>query len=408
MEPILVANEAYQGNEAVAPFVSSIDKAQRVYAKGDKRGAFKILVSMTEDIAKTFNFKNCTIQVNETMLGIGWTNSVCRFTLGNGDTKKITFEDIEQSKKTYRFKKPLTNCNLAIYAPNMLDSSRVSPQEATALIVREIGFSFFVWGFYLKTEEGIINALTLMSSYTDSESSTLDKVMTTAGVAFDYVPNIKVPNTKGTKSGVAKVAGKVLSFFEYSTRILVVPLYAIVAFFTIPFKFIIDLFHKAFGINYDDADKFADQFCASYGLGGELSSAMIKQRDMNFVGDSEFGSFMRIYADIFGASTLLYTKTAGSIGSINSGMALQRIESIIHYYEDLLNENSTNKVLKEEIKEKISSLKIQYSYLSKLPSEKYTVGAFISKVWGQLFGADTEAIDRLDKNISGGIDRQRR
>lgn len=407
LEPLFVANEAYQGTDAIEPLVKTFAKAQELYMHNDKHGAFKVLVAMADQIEDIFNFKSCSIQVNETAFGIGWTSSCCRFVIGNGDTKYITYSDIEQAEKTYRFKMKIANCNLAIYAPNMLNSANISPKEAVAIIIREVGRSFFIWGTGRKAQEGISNALSVITAATSKDNALLDKIVTAAFAAWDYIPGQKLPNTGGKDHSIGQVVSKLLSAIGDATIVVLMPLIGIVNLFSLPFRFLSSAVDKLFGVNFDDADKFADQFCASYGLAGELASAMQREKGMNFTSENqEYGRAVRIYADILGGSALAYTLTSGRGGCKNNGMALPRIEAIIHYYEDMLNEIN-NPAIKKELQEKIKALKMQYDYLSKLPTEKWSPSAMVARVWGALFGADTQNIDNFDRNITNGKVRRR-
>lgn len=396
-----VANEAYQGEDSIKPIVDIIKKAQNLYPKNE-HAAYKELDKLTVYLTKLFNFKNCTLQVNKTTFWFGSTTSVGRFTIGNGDTKLITNEDFEQSVKTYRFVKPIINCNLSLYAPNILDSSRISPREVTALIVREIGYSFFAWGTGRKAEEGIRTAISQAITFGDSDTPASIKI---AGLITDltlkYAPNFKFGTTGGTQSGVVKLFHDIMSGIGHAAQMVLIPIAGVINLIMLPFSAIGATVDKFFGISFDEVDNFADAFAASYGLAGDLASAMEKESKMRAIGSERYGENFRLYADIMGASIGAYTMASGKNGVTNTGAILPRIEKLVMYYEDLLKEQKNPKI-KKEINDKLKSLRAQYNYLKSLPRETNTISSFIAKLWTRLFGSDTEAIDRFDREIKNG------
>ena len=392
-----VANEAYQGEDIIEPVIKLIAKAQKLWKK-DERLAAKALEEMAEYMEKVFNFKHLSIHVNKTTWWFGSTTSVGRFTIGKLDTKYFDNDDFEQAQKTYRFKKPLANCNLSVYAPNFLDGERLNPREAAALIIREIGYSFFAWGTGRKAEEGIRNAINMVATFGDSDSF-LEKIMVSSAVALDYAPSLKVRGTQGHKSGIIGALHTAWSAVSVGITALAMPFVGIISLIVLPFKLLDAIIDKCFGINFDEVDKFADAFAASYGLGPDLASALQKERNMMAIGKDGSGKVMRLYADFTCASLLGYTYASGKCGATNTGAAISRIDSLVLYYEDLLKEQK-NPATKKEIQGKLKAMKIQRDYLSKLPSENWSPSIMLTKLWTSLFGSTTEGIDRLDREIS--------
>lgn len=404
-----VANEAYQGDSNVKGLKKYLDDAKKYYLADKKEQAFRILKEMCADIKKVFNFRDVSINLNDTTSGPfmygehvtnGATYSICHITLTQGTVKTITPKDIEIMNKTYRFKEPIVSCNLSIYGPRMLGDDLFNTSELLALIVREIGYSFYSWTSGKKVLNEIGTAIEVANAACQSyeDKSAVPLFCAAVDVAPKYIKDISISSDGPTKSRFAKVWDKVTNIIATPFILLLTPIIGAINILSLPFQLIFEAMNKSFGINYDEADKFADQFAASYGYGAELASAMKK---MKYTGafNKSFNNFMNLYAEVFCLSSLAYTATSSNVECVNTGAALPRIESMIQYYENELVHCRNNKEISKEIREKLKMLTKEYDILSKLPRENYTPSAIVAKLWTKLFGTDTAAMDRLDEVV---------
>ena len=413
-----VASEAYQGDSAVRGLEKYIAQARDQYRKGRQQEAFKTLKEMAKDIKEIFNFQGVSINLNNSTLGpyggteeycsSGATSSICRITMTYGTQRKLENKDIEIMKKTYRFKQPVAFCNLSIYAPRILEDDLYTIKEIVALIIQQIGYSFYAWTTGRQAQLKILQALRvliMLAKYSDPNTKTSDKVVDTMDTALyiapAYIKEWEHHSSGPSNSKFIAFIDKLGSMIGAGALIVLGPVIAVISIFALPIMAVLDVINKIFGFSYDEVDKFIDQFTASYGYGEALMSALNKTRRQNRDGklSKSFNNFLDLYSEIFMVSAIMYTWTSDTVGCVNSTAVLTRIESMIIYYEQELDKCKGSKEVSAELRDKIKSLKLMYENLKSKPRENFTPSAIVAKLWAKLFGTDTVAINRLDKEI---------
>jgi len=413
-----VASEAYQGDSAVRNLEKYIAQARDQYRKGKQQTAFNTLKEMAKEIKEIFNFQGVSVNLNNSTLGpyggaddwgsSGATSSICRIVMTYGTQRKLENKDIEIIKNTYRFKQPTAFCNLSIYAPRVLEDDLYTIKEIVAMIIQQIGYSFYAWTNGRQVQLKIFQALRVLvtlAKYNDPNATTTDKVVDTMDAAFDiapaYIKEWEHSSRGPVNSKFISFMDKLGSFIGAGALIVLGPVIAVISIFALPINAVLEMINKIFGISYDEVDKFIDQFTASYGYGEALMSALNKTRRQNRDGrlGKSFNNFLDLYSEIFMAAAIMYTWTSNTVDCVNSTAVLTRIESMIVYYEQELENCKGNKEISAELRDKIKSLKLMYENLKSKPRENFTPSAIVAKLWAKLFGTDTVAINRLDKEI---------
>jgi len=413
-----VASEAYQSDSAVKGLEKYIAHARDQYRKGQQQEAFNTLKEMAKDIKEIFNFKGVSVNLNNSTLGpyggtddycsSGATSSICRITMTYGTQRQLDNKEIEILKNTYRFKQPTAYCNLSIYAPRILADDLYTVKEIVALIIQQVGYSFYAWTNGRQIQLKILQALRVLmtlAKYNDPNATTSDKVAdtidTAAYIAPAYIKEWEHSSRGPSNSKFIAFIDKLGSMIGAGALIALGPVIAVLSIFVLPIMGVLEIINKIFGFSYDEVDKFIDQFTASYGYGEELMSALNKTKRQNKDGrlSKSFNNFLDLYSEIFMSAAIMYTWTSDTVGCVNSTAVLTRIESMIVYYEQELDNCRGNKEVSAELRDKIKSLKLMYENLKSKPRENFTPSAIVAKLWSKLFGTDTVAINRLDKEI---------
>jgi len=408
------ASEAYMGNSAILGLTPYVVKAQGYYAAGDIDKAFKTLKELAKELKSIFNFKDVTINLNETITGFRLQDI---FDISGGmpsGTKSISscyFVDYGlQPKKdkfvikdgTYKCKYSDTHCDLSIYAPVMLDSKQMSPEEFLAVLLREIGYKFYIWTI----GDSLSSTITFLMRFISAYLNVLDSIKnlkvelkspikialtTTRYFVMPYFIDIK--SKSATKSSFLKtIFDKVLNITSNSIMILMAPVIGLISMVFLPVQALMGfIFSKILGMKFNDCDNFADEFCAAYGLGPELIKAGYKE---------QYGKGMdkiaSVVCDFTGMSTLMYTATSLNIGGCTHKSAvLPRLDNLVRYYTEELNKVSDKKK-KDEIVSKINALKESRKQLMGLPETKWSPGQIFVRWYSANFGASGEAMKRLD------------
>ena len=409
------ASEAYMGGGAILGLTPYVVKAQGYYAAGDIDNAFKVLKDLAKEIKEIFNFKEVTINLNETITGFRIQDLFDIDGINSSATKSISscyFVDYGNQpikdkfvvkNGTYKCKYKDTHCDLSIYAPIMLDAKQMSPEEFLALLLREIGYKFYVWSigddlygvfkYIIRFIMAYTRILDSILSLSFKIKSPISAALTTA--RFFIIPYlIDTESESATKSGFLKlIFDKVLNFTKNSVVIMLAPIISIVCLLYLPINTLMGfVFSKVFNMKFNDCDNFADEFCAAYGLGPELIKAGYKEQYGKGI-----DKISSLVCDFMGISTALYTATSLNIGGCTHKSAvLPRLDNLVRYYTEELKKVSDKKK-KDEIVKKIKALQESRKQLMGLPETKWSPGQVFVRWYSTNFGANGEAMERLDK-----------
>lgn len=409
-DDISIANEAYLGNLAIKDLIPIINNAQKFYISGNEKESFKEIIKLSNNIKNIFNFKKCTINVNNTTFGFRWHDIIdldspsinesvtrCEFLTAKG-AFNVKASDIIIKNNTYRFKKPIVRCDLSIYAPKMLNSKITSPEVCLALILREIGYSFYICTVGDKIYGvGILilrNLTKVFSLFPTPGISIMGIVKSGLGAIIPGLYEDSVKSKPPTSSGFLKFLDKVVNFGLTGVKLLLAPIVGIIAIVLSPFALTMKALTNLIGLHPDECDKFADQFVASYGLGHEVIKGIHNEQ----YGDGK-SKILGLVADFTGLSAILYTGTSLNIGSTNCAAVMPRLDSVINYYNYEM-ANTKDPGYKSTLKNKIKVLNDCRNKLQELPENKYSIGQFFIRLCDSISGSKMEAMERLDKEAN--------